>query len=183
MDKIFIPAHRWTQQICVLPTRNQHYVFTARYMPFSSPAEKMQMLLAYTARKYRYTVSDLFGSSWHEFGRKAYLHNQSKHSDETIHVSSADSMQRTGSSATTIAKARPPSSLKKRIYDIGNRITTRRCDQEYFMRNINLNSQTLEFVYPKGENEQHMNELLRRWIEGKSLKNCQPYDFKDPRTT
>jgi hypothetical protein len=99
-------------QIYVLPTVHNKFVFQPRMPLARNGFERWAVTTAYIFRKWRYTISDIFGASWHSFGQNALA------------------------KVSTPSKTGVTSNVGSWIYRTGNRLTTRRAADEYFFKSV-----------------------------------------------
>ena len=54
--------------------------------------------------------------------------------------------------------------LSNTIYNFGNRLTTRRCSDEYFFKSIPFKTSELEFIFPSSMQEDRIKNHLASWM-------------------
>lgn len=54
--------------------------------------------------------------------------------------------------------------ISKTIYNLGNRLTTRRCSDEYFFKSIPFKTGEIEFIYPSSLQEDRVKHQLAAWM-------------------
>jgi hypothetical protein len=114
-------------RVFCLPTIKNRIVFHAEYPSVDSKIELGALFAGYVLRKWRYQISDTFGSYWHQLGRKQ-------------------------------------SYFQTLIYNFGNRLTTRRCADEYFFKQIVPKTLEIEFIFPTCLDESLIQKQLSTWI-------------------
>ncbi|KAI8930015.1 hypothetical protein BC831DRAFT_440931 [Entophlyctis helioformis] len=90
---------------------------------------------------WRYQVSDVFASYWHDFGMNA--------------------LRSLGSGK--------PASTAANVYRWGNRLTTRRAADEYFFKMVPTFVDQIEFVYPTSVDERLVKAQLSEWLKRASV--------------
>ncbi|KAI8810627.1 mitochondrial K+-H+ exchange-related-domain-containing protein [Cladochytrium replicatum] len=136
-------ASKRTLQVLVLPTLHDRMVFHARFLPPRNPLERHATIAAYIFRKWRFSVADTVGFYWHGFGAWANA------------VGTASLSEGAKPAKRQWARA---------LYSVGNRMTTRRAADEYFLKMVPLAADHVEFVYPPSLNSKQIQTQLAEWL-------------------
>ncbi|KND01776.1 uncharacterized protein SPPG_03568 [Spizellomyces punctatus DAOM BR117] len=121
-------------QVYVLPTLRNKYVFHARFLKPRSRVEYFALVTAYIFRKWRYQLSDACAFAWHGVGHWA------------------------GSRTGVLP------SVGRGIWWAGNRMTTRRAADEYFLKSVPKITEHIEFVYPASANAKLIKNQLGEFL-------------------
>ncbi|KAI8824318.1 uncharacterized protein EV422DRAFT_316340 [Fimicolochytrium jonesii] len=110
-------------KVYVLPTVHNKYVFHSRFLRPRTRWERFALISAYVLRKWRYQVADVAAFAWHAIG-------------------GAGNARRDSAGGRMMLKA----------WMLGNRWTTRRAADEYFLKTVPRITQHVEFIYPSSAN-------------------------------
>jgi hypothetical protein len=103
--------------------------------------------ISFCIRKWRYQVSDFFGSYWHSLGSYGYINSntvvQSKHEGKSMDSNSIFNTIQNTSTEIPLTKK-----IIQNIYKLGNKLTTRNAQSEFFMAQIPSKTTHIEFIYP-----------------------------------
>ncbi|KAJ3130299.1 hypothetical protein HK098_004346 [Nowakowskiella sp. JEL0407] len=142
-----------TLQIYILPTLHNKFVFHSRFLKPTNKFERHATIIAFISRKWRYSVSDEFSYYWHRFGASMIAKRQLalagiSEPESDREIGKLDFKTRVGLS----------------LYQFGNRVTTRRAADEYFLKTINTAATNIEFIYPPGLDLRAAKDQLANWI-------------------
>ncbi|KAJ1564032.1 hypothetical protein HK096_009917 [Nowakowskiella sp. JEL0078] len=129
-------------QVYVFPTLHNKHVFHAKFLKPKKEWERHAIVAGYIFRKWRFMASDYWAYYWHGFGVWA-------------------------TNAREISPSKP--SILGRffggLYAAGNRISTRRSADEYFLKTVPSATQYVEFILAPGVEVERVQDQLKKWID------------------